>query len=264
MNNNSNNSNNSNNLKNSENSDDALAENPPFKEIILALETGVEGGSISLFRQGEEIDFWVGSGTVSRSEDILEEMNEILLRNDTEKKNIGRVVFSRGPGSYTGLRIGASIAKGLSKSLNCELSACAVLRALAINETENVVAAVPFGGRQVCWRFFQGVSGDDSTGETETFVSELRLFAGYLNRLVFKPNHKSKRKKLILHDCLYKKFAENDLLESTEGGDENISVINVGNNLARFIAEQSFRDGRSETVNDSRLIYPTTFENRDL
>lgn len=251
------------NSKNPENSKDTSAENPPFKEIILALETGVAGGSISLFRRGEEIDFWVGSGKLSRSEDILDETNKILLRNDAAKKNIGRVVFSRGPGSYTGLRIGASIAKGLSKSLDCGVSAVAVLRALAIDETENIVAAVPFGGRQVCWQFFQGVSVDDTAVETETFVSELRFFAGYLSRRVFKPDYKLKRKKLILRHCLYEEFAENDLLKSLEGGDENISVVNVGGNLARFIAEKSFRDGRSETVNDSRLIYPTAFENRN-
>lgn len=237
----------------------AFAENPPSTEIILAFETGVGGGGISLFRRGEELGCWVGSGAVSRSEDILDETNKILLRSDIDKKNIGRVVFSRGPGSYTGLRIGASIAKGLSKSLDCELSACAVLEALTVDETENVIVAVPFGGRRVCWRFFGEVSEDEFSGGTETYISELQLFGEYLRRMSFKSNYK----KLILHGYLYGKFAETDLPGFSTDKDESVSVINVGCNLARYIAEKSYRDGQFDDSDSTRLIYPTEFGNRD-
>lgn len=237
-----------------------FTEHPPYENIILALETGVDGGSISLFRQGEEIDFWVGSGALSRSEDILDETDKLLVRSRVDRKKIGRVVFSRGPGSYTGLRIGASIAKGLSKSLECELSACGVLQALTAGETENVCAAVPFGGGQVCWRFFFGDSESDLSGETEIYVSELRLFADYLSRSAFKSNYK----KLILHNSLFEKFAETDLLELVNGKVENLSVINVGGNLARFIAGMSLRDGQPSAFKNTRLIYPTKIENRHL
>lgn len=231
-------------------------------ELLLAFETGVGGGSISLFRRGVEIDFWIGSGVVSRSEDILEEIDRMLRRNDTNKKNIGRVVFSGGPGSYTGLRIGASLAKGLSKALGCRLSACGILRALSFGEKTGIVlSAVPFGRGQVCRQYSYGI---DETGaaslpeESEVILTNSRSFGEYLVRSGGEADYN----KLILHESLYREFSENGVLEFLRGASSGLLLKNAGGNLAGIIARKFSQENPGPDLTTSpQLIYPSEVVN---
>ena len=99
-------------------------------KLVLGLETGLDGGSISVFEAGREIDFAFGSGNISKSEDILLLLESLLEKNAIEKSDIGTIVVSDGPGSLTGIRIGLSIAKGLSTALAADIWKISVLEAL--------------------------------------------------------------------------------------------------------------------------------------
>jgi tRNA A37 threonylcarbamoyladenosine modification protein TsaB len=90
------------------------------KKIVLAIETGFAGGSISLLRNNVEIDKWSGSRAISKSEDVLNEISILLKKNKIERFEISSIVISKKAGSLTGLRIGLALARGLSKSLNCQ------------------------------------------------------------------------------------------------------------------------------------------------
>ncbi len=120
------------------------------KDFILSIETAVQGGSISLLQGVTELGGWVGTREVSKSEDILEETKNILERTGVEKKEIKRIVVSRGPGSYTGVRIGMAVGIGLSKALDCELIGVSALEAMllansreSIDSGEEIITAVP-------------------------------------------------------------------------------------------------------------------------
>jgi tRNA A37 threonylcarbamoyladenosine modification protein TsaB len=90
------------------------------KKIVLAIETGFAGGSISLLRNNVEIDKWSGSRAISKSEDVLDEISILLKKNKIERFEISSILISKKVGSLTGLRIGLALARGLSKSLNCQ------------------------------------------------------------------------------------------------------------------------------------------------
>ena len=90
------------------------------RDFVLAMETAVGGGSLSLFRDGKEIDFWIGEAKISKAEDLLIQLSNLLEKNNVLKEEIKTIFVSKGPGSFTGLRIGAATAKGLEKSLMCE------------------------------------------------------------------------------------------------------------------------------------------------
>lgn len=59
--------------------------------------------------------------------------NELLKTLNLKTDQINAVAISRGPGSYTGLRIGTSFAKGLCYSLNIPLLAIDTLKLMCVN-----------------------------------------------------------------------------------------------------------------------------------
>jgi tRNA threonylcarbamoyl adenosine modification protein YeaZ len=101
------------------------------EKLILGLETGLDGGSVSLVRNGKTIAFERGTGGVSKSEDLLELIENLLDGNGIGKGEIKKIVVSDGPGSPTGIRIGLALARGLSAALNVEVYYCSILHALA-------------------------------------------------------------------------------------------------------------------------------------
>ena len=127
------------------------------KNIVLAIETAVQGGSLSLLEKGKEVDFWQGSGSISKSADVLDEISRLFQKNKIKKNQIEQIVVSRGPGSFTGTRIGLALALGLKKSLGCDICGVSVLEAMAWQAVgnKNIFTAIPFGTKQVCLQKFQ-------------------------------------------------------------------------------------------------------------
>lgn len=123
--------------------------------IILAIETS-QVGSISLMKGSNEIDFWAGDKENSRSQDLLPEISKLLERNDILKKDIGLIAVATGPGSFTGLRVGISIALGLSQALNCPRMGVPTLTAMALTAPEDdLICVVPAGKEQCYWQSFK-------------------------------------------------------------------------------------------------------------
>jgi tRNA threonylcarbamoyl adenosine modification protein YeaZ len=104
----------------------------------------------------KELGFWQGNGNSLKSEDILQELLILLEKNTIEKSQIRQIVVSRGPGSFTGTRIGLAIAHGLKKSLDCDIGGVSVLEALALsaNWNKTIIAAIPIG-LKVCLQGFE-------------------------------------------------------------------------------------------------------------
>jgi tRNA threonylcarbamoyladenosine biosynthesis protein TsaB len=113
-------------------------------KLILGLETGLNGGSVSILRGRKQIDYLAGIGNLSRSEDLLVITEELLRRNGIKKKDIGLIAVSDEPGSLTGIRIGLSTAKGLCDSLSAKVCRISLLKAFAVlsNREGNVLSAV--------------------------------------------------------------------------------------------------------------------------
>ncbi len=131
------------------------------EDLTLSIETAIQGGSISLLQGTTELDNWVGSREVSKSEDILQEIKNILDRNNVGKDNLNRIVVSKGPGSHTGVRIGMAVGIGLRKAINCKLISVSPLEAmLSVYKSENkkdekeIITVIPIGRNQVCRQNF--------------------------------------------------------------------------------------------------------------
>jgi len=135
--------------------------NETESKYTLAIESAVSGGSISLQSAGDEVDCWIGDTGVSRAEDLLPNIIEMLDRRHVDRGLIDRIAVSIGPGSYTGIRIGIATALGLKSALDVPCVGVPVLEAmaLALAEARTVLTAVPMGRRSLCFQTFN-VSGD--------------------------------------------------------------------------------------------------------
>ena len=100
--------------------------------IILNIETATTNCSVSLSKHGETFalqeDF---DKQYSHAERLHVYIDTLLKENDVKRSQLNAIAVSKGPGSYTGLRIGVSAAKGLSFALDIPLISVSTLEALA-------------------------------------------------------------------------------------------------------------------------------------
>ena len=88
---------------------------------ILCIETSLEYCSVSLIQDGKVIDSENINIKKSHSEFILVLVKTLLKRVKISLNQLSAIAVNKGPGSYTGLRIGVSTAKGLCFSLDLPL-----------------------------------------------------------------------------------------------------------------------------------------------
>ena len=100
--------------------------------IILSIETATTNCSVSLSKEGETFALQEDyNKQYSHAERLHVFIEEILKKNAIDKSEINAIAVSKGPGSYTGLRIGVSAAKGLCYALDVPLISIPTLKSLA-------------------------------------------------------------------------------------------------------------------------------------
>ncbi|WP_311195872.1 tRNA (adenosine(37)-N6)-threonylcarbamoyltransferase complex dimerization subunit type 1 TsaB [Antarcticibacterium sp. 1MA-6-2] len=117
---------------------------------ILCIETASTNCSVAL-SNGEGVvavkeDY---SLNFSHAERLHIFIQEILRENNLALSNLDAIAISEGPGSYTGLRIGVSAAKGLCFSLDIPLIAVPTLASLSHQVKEKVVVVPMMDARRM-------------------------------------------------------------------------------------------------------------------
>ncbi|MCB0453788.1 MAG: tRNA (adenosine(37)-N6)-threonylcarbamoyltransferase complex dimerization subunit type 1 TsaB [Aequorivita sp.] len=100
--------------------------------IILCLETATTNCSVAIAVDGKiKAIREENSQKFSHAEKLHVFIEAVLEEAKIDKKNLDAVAVSKGPGSYTGLRIGVSAAKGLCFALDIPLISTLTLEVLA-------------------------------------------------------------------------------------------------------------------------------------
>lgn len=99
--------------------------------LILSLETATTNCSVALASDGKVVASRSINSGYSHSEKINVFIEEVIAQAGVTLKDLQAVAVSSGPGSYTGLRIGISTAKGLCYALDIPLIAVNTLDAMA-------------------------------------------------------------------------------------------------------------------------------------
>ncbi|MBI2428779.1 MAG: tRNA (adenosine(37)-N6)-threonylcarbamoyltransferase complex dimerization subunit type 1 TsaB [Ignavibacteriales bacterium] len=99
--------------------------------MILGIETATEVCSAALVHQGTVLGERSLYEKNIHSERLLMIIDEVLIGASFSAKNLDAIAVSIGPGSFTGLRIGLSIAKGLALACDTPLLAVPTLDGIA-------------------------------------------------------------------------------------------------------------------------------------
>lgn len=105
---------------------------------ILAIETATKICSVALFKNNQLIDFKEQGGQYSHAELLAPFTKDVLERNQIQFCELDAVAVSKGPGSYTGLRIGVAFAKGLCYGNSIPFIAINTLEAMAFGAIEKL------------------------------------------------------------------------------------------------------------------------------
>ncbi|MCC5945481.1 MAG: tRNA (adenosine(37)-N6)-threonylcarbamoyltransferase complex dimerization subunit type 1 TsaB [Bernardetiaceae bacterium] len=102
------------------------------KNLIISIETSTPVCAVALHNlEGKILAHSTLFSGRSHAEKLLTVIENILATTDNPKTSLAAVAISKGPGSYTGLRIGSATAKGLSYALDIPLIAINSLLAMA-------------------------------------------------------------------------------------------------------------------------------------
>ena len=100
--------------------------------LILNIETATEFCSVALARDGKLLSLRESQSGYSHAENITVFISEVIREAGVSLNDLDAIAVSKGPGSYTGLRIGVSTAKGLCFALDKPLLAVYTLQALTV------------------------------------------------------------------------------------------------------------------------------------
>jgi len=89
--------------------------------LTLGIDTSESLGGVALFDDGRLAETRMMDTPLSHAECLFPLIGTILEACETDKSHIGLVSINRGPGSFTGLRIGLAAMKGLCQSLGVPL-----------------------------------------------------------------------------------------------------------------------------------------------
>lgn len=101
--------------------------------FILNIDTSTSVCSVALAKDGQVLALKENNEGLNHSVLLGTYIDEILKENRTDAHELDAVAVSMGPGSYTGLRIGVSMTKGLCFGSGKPLIAVPTLQALALS-----------------------------------------------------------------------------------------------------------------------------------
>ncbi|RZJ65676.1 MAG: tRNA (adenosine(37)-N6)-threonylcarbamoyltransferase complex dimerization subunit type 1 TsaB [Flavobacterium sp.] len=160
--------------------------------LILNIETATKNCSVALARDGQTVSSQEISGQgYSHAEKLHVFIETVLKDSSVSYADLDAIAVSRGPGSYTGLRIGVSAAKGLCFALGIPMIAVDTLQVLAsqANVSDGVVIPMLDARRMEVYSAIFSASGaqlretkaEVVTEESFAEISQKAYFVGDAN-----------------------------------------------------------------------------------
>ena len=122
---------------------------------ILAIDTCTDIASVTLFKSGE-FTSRVLSGVEKTSGHILKLCDEVFKESNTQLKEVDLISYSKGPGSFTGVRMCIGVVQGLSLSVQIPTMSFTTLeligfRASQLTKSKKIAVALDARMGEVYW-----------------------------------------------------------------------------------------------------------------
>lgn len=110
--------------------------------LVLNMDTALETASVSITKDGEILEQSVNTAQSDHAAWLHPAIHRLLQKTGILLQQLDAVAVSIGPGSYTGLRVGLSAAKGFCYALNIPLLTVGTLESIAETVKEKAVDLV--------------------------------------------------------------------------------------------------------------------------
>ena len=172
--------------------------------IILNIETATKNCSVSIAKNGEILAIKeLNNGNYSHAEVLHPFIVDILEEANITSQELDAVAVSKGPGSYTGLRIGVSAAKGLCFAFDKPLISIETLRSLAHSISIDKGVIIPMLDARRMEVYAAVFNSDyDSVREIKAEIIDETSFLEYLEnqKVYFLGDGAQKCKEIITHE----------------------------------------------------------------
>lgn len=110
---------------------------------ILAVDSSGLVASVALLEDDNLIAEYTVNYKKTHSQTLLPMLDEIVRMTDTDLRSIDAIAVSKGPGSFTGLRIGSATVKGLGLALDKPIIGIPTVEGLAMNLYDSEALVCP-------------------------------------------------------------------------------------------------------------------------
>ena len=200
---------------------------------ILSIDTSSKICSVAILENSKLLKEISKNSGLTHSETLMPMIKDIFSALDLTLNDIDLIVCDKGPGSFTGIRIGIATAKGFQDSLNINTIGISSLEALAYNCNKDgiICSMIDAKNSNAYYAIFEKISdtyilkNDFSVDSIENILSNLSIFSSpitfvgdgaitYKNQIIQKFN-----------DCI---FASNNDLSTYNLGLAGFTHFNNG------------------------------------
>ena len=222
--------------------------------MILCLETSTAVCSVALVENGKVIALRESLDGQNHAEKITIFIDEVMKEANVSYRDLDAVATSMGPGSYTGLRIGVSTAKGLCYAMEKPLIAVDTLAAMA-----------------------HGFVGQQTTDNRQQTISilcpmidarRMEVYSAFFNE---KLERVSETSAIIIDENSFMEMKQNshlylfgdgaDKLAALFQNDDNITVVEKFHCSASYMAELADRAFKNKDFVDTAYFEPFYLKN---
>lgn len=115
---------------------------------ILGIDSSAKSASAAILDNNKIIaQFYINTG-LTHSQTLMPMIENVLKCSGTQLKDIDLLAVNKGPGSFTGVRIGVAAAKGICDPLNIKVCGTSTLESMAYNLlAQNCIACATMDAR---------------------------------------------------------------------------------------------------------------------
>ncbi len=152
--------------------------------VELAFDASARSASVCLIRDEKDLSSISIENGNTHSEELMVLMDNLLQKENVDINDIAAIYIANGPGSFTGIRIALSVAKGLAHAINVPLYPVSTLQALSYHgkNHQGIVCPIMDARRsRVYTAVYDGFGGDILLEPTalafEELIDRLNVYA---------------------------------------------------------------------------------------